>query len=543
LLDVVQSPFDQVAQESILPDSDIHRSNPNAVLFALDYRALCLKASWNDDQSASARVGEALSYLDALRDGVARGSSAVCIFQTFAPPVETLFGNLDRILPGSIRSLIESINQGLAGYVRSSRDVLLDVAGLAESVGLAEWHDAKQWSMARFSFSDQFVPVYADYVARMLAALCGKSRKVLVLDLDDVVWGGLIGDDGLDGIRIAPGDALGEAHLAVQRFALELRERGVILAVVSKNNDELARAPFEKHPDMLLKLDHFASFQANWNDKATNIQIIADELSVNPEAIVFLDDSPVERELVRKLLPDVAVPELSGDPAYFYRTIAAAGYFEAVAVSNEDLKRAQFYQRRGEYAHIRKQYGDLDGYLSSLDMSISFERFNSLGRARIGQLINRSNQYNLTTHRYTAPELITIEEDSNVFTLQARLTDKFGDNGVISAVICRLGLASVWDIDTWVMSCRVLGRKVEYVVLGEILRHARAVGIEKLSGVYCPTGRNKLVADHYAKLGFSLVCEDKSGVTKWEMLTQATEPQGIPIKVASSDLALKGVIP
>ena len=278
-----------------------------------------------------------------------------------------------------------------------------------------------------------------------------------------------------------------------------------MLAVSSKNTDEVAREPFEQHPEMLLKLDHIAVFQANWNDKATNIQAIAEELSLGLDAMVFLDDNPAERGLVRKLLPQVAVPELPEEAAYYARTLAAAGYFEAVAFATEDLKRADFYQDNAKRADLQKQVGGVDAYLASLSMTITFQPFDATGRARIVQLINKSNQYNLTTRRYTDPEVAAAENDPDVFTLQVRLADIFGDNGMISVVICRPGEAGVWDIDTWLMSCRVLGRKVEHMVLREILEHARAAGVHKLRGAYRPTDRNNLVIDHYAKLGFTKV--------------------------------------
>jgi FkbH-like protein len=536
-LEVIQPSYDQVAQEALTPDSKVNRSNPDAVLFALDYRALPLKLSLGDAEVSSATVQGVIGYLQALRNGIKTNSNAVCIFQTIAPPVETLFGSLDRALSGTLRSVIDGINRELAEFVLGSGDVLLDVAGLAETVGLADWHNTQLWNLGKFSFSDELVPLYADHVSRTVAAIRGKSRKVLILDLDNTVWGGVIGDDGLEGIQVAQGDARGEAHLAVQRLALDLRQRGIVLAVCSKNTDEVAREPFENHPEMLLKLEHIAVFQANWNDKATNIQAIAEELSLGLDAMVFLDDNPVERGLVRKLLPQVAVPELPEEPAYYARTLAAAGYFEAVAFATEDLKRAGFYQDNARRASLQKQVGGVDAYLASLDMMITFQPFDATGRARIVQLINKSNQYNLTTRRYTDPEVTAAENDPDVFTLQVRLADIFGDNGMISVVICRPGHAGVWEIDTWLMSCRVLGRKVEHMVLREILEHARAVGIYKLIGIFRPTDRNKLVIDHYAKLGFTKVSEEDTGLTRWELIVDGATPEIAPMKVVSQGFA------
>lgn len=538
-LEVIQPLYDQVAQEALTADSIVNSSKPDAVLLALDYRALPLKLSLADRQASAATIQGAIAYLQLIRNGIRANSNAVCIIQTFAPPAETLFGSLDRALPGSLRNLIDNINRELAESVVETGDVLLDVAGLAETVGLGDWHDTKLWNMAKLPFSDEFIPLYADHVARTIAALRGKSRKVLVLDLDNTVWGGVIGDDGLEGINVAQGDATGEAHLAVQRLALDLRQRGIVLAVSSKNTDEVARVPFEQHPEMLLKLDHIAVFQANWNDKASNIQAIAEELSLGLDSLVFLDDNPVERGLVRKLLPQVAVPELPDEVAYYARTLCAGGYFESATFASEDLKRAGFYQDNAKRANLQKQVGGVDAYLASLEMTITFQPFDATGRTRIVQLINKSNQYNLTTRRYTEPQVMAAENDAEVFTLQVRLADIFGDNGMISVVICNPSGADVWDIDTWLMSCRVLERRVEHMVLREILHHARAAGIRKLSGIYKPTDRNKLVVDHYAKLGFTKVSEEASGLTRWELLVEGEGPASAPMKVVSHGFSVK----
>jgi len=540
-LEVIQSSYDQVAQEAFTPDSRVNISKPDAVLFALDHRALPLRTSLADAEVASETVTGALGYLQALRDGIKAHSNAVCIFQTIAPPVETIFGNLDSVLPGTLNNLINSLNQGLTEQLLGSGDVLLDVASLAATVGLADWHNPHLWNMAKFPFSDELIPLYAEHVARTVAAIRGKSGKVLILDLDNTVWGGVIGDDGLDGIKIAQGDAQGEAYLAVQQLALDLRARGIVLAVSSKNTDEVAREPFAKHPDMLLKLEDIAVFQANWNDKATNIRAIAEELSLGLDSMVFLDDNPVERGLIRKLLPQVAVPELPDEPAYYARTLAAGGYFEAITFATEDLKRAGFYQDNAKRATLQKQIGGVDAYLASLDMVITFQPFDATSRARVVQLINKSNQYNLTTRRYTDPEVREAECDPDVFTLQVRLADIFGDNGMISVLICRPAETGVWEIDTWLMSCRVLGRKIEQMVLSELLAHSHEAGIHKLIGMYRPTDRNDLVRDHYAKLGFTNTANEESGITRWELRVENANPDKAQMKIVSQGFSHRGV--
>ena len=481
---------------------------------------MSLQISPGNEAAAKRTVESAFNLLNTVRDGIRRNSGVACIVQTLAPPPESLFGSLDRALPGTARQLIEELNHCITRAALTSDDMLLDVAALAETVGLADWHSPALWNLAKLPFDDAYVPLYADHMLRVIGAMRGKSRRCLVLDLDNTLWGGVVGDDGLEGIKIAQGDATGEAYLSVQQLALSLRERGVVLAVSSKNTDCVARRPFNEHPDMLLKENHFAVFQANWNDKATNIRAIADELSLGLESIVFLDDNPVERELIRQELPEVAVPELDNDPANYARILAAAGYFELIRFSDEDRKRAEMYQDNSRRLELLKQTTDIDSYLRSLEMRIIFSAFDRNTRARVAQLINKSNQFNLTTRRYTEAEVAQIETDPMVMTLHARLIDKFGDNGIICVVICRqFPQPPSWAIDTWLMSCRVLGRGVEQMVLREIIRRARQRGVGRLVGIYRPTDRNGMVREHYQKLGFSQIEEDTSGATHWEIGT------------------------
>jgi FkbH-like protein len=529
-LECIEADYDQVMQAALSADSPINQAQCDAVLVAVDHRGLPLNATPGDAQAAQQTVQAALGHLEMIRNGLRTHGKAVCIVQTLVRPVESLFGSFDRVLPGTLRHLVDEANRGIAHSVAGTEDLLLDVAHIAETVGVADWHDATLWNMAKLPFSSAFLPLYADHVCRLLAALRGKSRKCLILDLDNTVWGGVIGDDGLEGIVIGQGDATGEAHLHVQRTALTLCERGVVLAVSSKNTDEIARQPFREHPEMLLREEHIAVFQANWNDKASNIKAIAEELSLGLDAMVFLDDNPVERGLVRRMLPQVAVPELPADPALYVRTLLAAGYFEAVAFSGEDRKRAEFYQDNARRVTLQKQAGDVDAYLLSLNMQMTLQPFDDTGRARIAQLINKSNQFNLTTRRYTEADVAQAQADPDAFTLQVRLADTFGDNGMISVLICRR-VDDDWDIDTWLMSCRVLGRKVETAVLQELVAQARARGIRRLLGTYAPTEKNKLVEEHYAKLGFTLTERRGDGGTAWELRVDAAPSVALPIAI------------
>jgi FkbH-like protein len=530
-LDCIEADYGQVMQEALSPDAKLGRAKPNAVLLALDVFGLPLRPTPGDAEAARATVQNCLDMLQRIREGLHANGIGVVILQTIARPPDALFGNLDLALPGTLRHLVDAVNRGIADSIANTTDFLFDVAALAETVGLADWHDPVLWNMAKLPFASAFLPLYAEHVCRIVAASRGKSRRCLILDLDNTLWHGVIGDDGLEGIVIGQGDATGEAHLAVQQTALTLRGRGIVLAVSSKNHDEIARLPFQKHPEMLLRENSFAVFQANWSDKATNITAIAEKLSLGLDAMVFLDDNPAERGLVRRILPDVAVPELPADPALYARTLLAAGYFEAVTFSAEDRARADFYQDNAARVALQQQAGDVDAYLASLDMTISFAPFDETGRARIAQLINKSNQFNLTTRRYTEAEVAAVEHDPSCFTLQVRLADMFGDNGMISVIVCRPTDASTWEFDTWLMSCRVLGRKVEQAVLSEIVAAAKARNIARLIGIYRPTSRNQLVEDHFKKLGFSWLDNGPDGATIWALDVATAESAKIPMRV------------
>lgn len=532
ILECIKADFGQTVQEAINPESSVNRAQPDAVLIAIDYRGLPLKTSPGNQEAHDATVSQCLQHLESIRAGFHANSKAFCIIQTIARPVESLTGSFEYALPGTLRSIVNDINSGIADSVANTADVLLDVAGLAETVGLGGWHDPVFWNMAKLPFSSHYLPLYAEHACRVIASQRAKNRRCLILDLDNTVWGGVIGDDGLEGIVIGQGNPVGEAHLEVQQTALALRDRGIVLAVSSKNTDEIARQPFRKHPDMLLKENHIAVFQANWNDKATNITAIAKELSLGLDAMVFLDDNPVERNLVRKMLPQVAVPELPDNPALYSRYLLAGGYFEAVAYSAEDTKRAEFYQENSRRVALQQQVGDLDAYLASLDMKVTFQPFDDTGRTRITQLINKTNQFNLTTKRHSENEVETIQHSPDYFTLQVRLSDTFGDNGMISVITCRSLDEESWHIETWLMSCRVLGRNVEKAVLQEIINQAANEGISQLIGTYYPTERNQLVKDHYETLGFENLDTEADGTTHWLFDIASYQEETLPMTIS-----------
>jgi FkbH-like protein len=373
------------------------------------------------------------------------------------------------------------------------------------------------------------VPLYADHIGRLLGAARGKARKCLVMDLDNTLWGGVIGDDGLEGLVLGQNSVVGEAHVALQRFILDLRRRGVVLAVCSKNEDATARLPFREHTEMVLEENQIAVFMANWSDKASNLREIAATLNIGIDSLVLLDDNAREREQVRQVLPEVAVPELTEDPADYITLLADAGYFEAVGLSEEDMARADFYQANSERISLQK-VGNLEEYLRSLQMVATISSFDAIGRVRIVQLINKSNQFNLTTRRYSEGEVEAFENNPFKFCLRVRLADRFGDNGMISVVIFDIG-SDEWSCDTWLMSCRVLGRRIEELVLATVASAASNAGAKRLVGTYIPTEKNALVAEHFAKLGFAKLSELADGASTWALDLETYRSPELPIRV------------
>ena len=367
---------------------------------------------------------------------------------------------------------------------------------------------------------------------RLIAARRGLSSKCLVLDLDNTLWGGVIGDDGMAGIVIGQGSALGEAFVAFQHYARDLSRRGVILAVSSKNDDANAREPFENHPEMTLRMDDIACFAANWSDKASNIRSIASRLNIGLDSLVFVDDNPFERNLVRRELPMVAVPEVGDDPAYFARILADAGYFEGLAVTADDRLRHESYRGNIQRESLREASTDLPAYLRSLQMRLVWRRFDRLGLSRIVQLMNKTNQFNLTTRRVTEDEIRARTNDPRALGLQLRLTDRFGDNGIIAIVSGHLVEGGAdFTIDDWLMSCRVLGRQVEQATLNLLAAQARQLGAGRLVGDYIPTAKNEMVRDHYTRLGFALEASREDGGTRSVLDLASFHPAGLFIDV------------
>lgn len=515
LVDMVEGDYGSAVQDALNPSSALHAAGLNMLLLAADARLLGLGRAAESVEDAERRVGAAFGQLKLIVEGLKPAVSGAVLVQTVVPPLEPLFGSFDRVEATSPYAMTLALNRRLADWALTGQIVLVDIARLAASIGLERWDAPGHWHASKLSFAPEMMPVYGDVIARTLAALRGRARKCLVLDLDNTLWGGVIGDDGVGGIKLGQGSATGEAFLAIQEAALDLRRRGVVLAVCSKNEEAAARLPFREHPEMVLKEDHIAVFQANWTDKAANLRAIAATLNIGVDSLVFLDDNPAERAQVRGALPLVAVPELPDEPALYPRMLMAAGYFEAVAFTQDDRDRAGMYQANAARAATVQASGDLDSYLAALEMVCTIRPVDATTRARAAQLINKSNQFNLTTRRYTEAQVEASEADPDRHISQIRLADRFGDNGVICILIAdRAGEA--WEIDTWLMSCRVLGRRVQEAALAHLAAAAMAQGARRLVGRYIPSAKNAMVRDHYAKLGFTQIGEDADGTTVWE---------------------------
>ena len=529
------APYGQVRQELLDPGSGLARFQPHVVLFAFDPEhspvSTPLAASHEDVEADVRRA------VDETRDLWERAGAlgAAVIHQTVPNIVPRLFGSFDALVPGAPASVIDRINRATVHAARDARVAVLDLAGWAARGGYDAWFDPVRWHQAKQLVSPLAAPMYGDLVARLLGAIRGRSRKCLVLDLDNTLWGGVVGDDGVERLVLGQGSAAGEAYASFQRYARSLKERGIVLAVCSKNETAIAESAFTKHTEMVLELDDFGVFVANWTDKATNLKRIAETLNLGLDALVFFDDNPAERALVRAELPMVAVPEVPEDAAYYVRTLADAGYFEAVSFTDDDLARARQYQDNGRRAREMETATDMDSFLAGLEMKLQVGTLDAQSLVRVTQLINKTNQFNVTTRRYTEAELQAFAADPKNLVLHFRLADRFGDNGLIAVLLARAESSEALVVDTLLMSCRVLGRGVEQEILNVLVDRARPRGITTIIGEYLPTARNAMVAELFPRLGFARVDAEpvKPGATRWRLHVPAFTR--IPTHIAVKD--------
>ena len=506
-IEVHNGSFGQYRQELLDAGSALHRFKPQAVLFSLSARETIAGISLAATAAeADGAIGRFIAELRSLWRR-AREIGAAVIQQTFLDVTEPLFGGHDRMVPGAPGAVVARLNDRLAEAAAEDGACRIDVARASARDGIDAWFDVGRWLQGKLEIAPQAAPFYGELAARVLAAMRGLSKKCLALDLDNTLWGGVIGDDGLDGIVLGEGSAAGEAHLALQRYARQLKERGVILAVCSKNDARIAEAAFRDHPEMVLRRGDIAAFQANWDDKAQNLKVIAARLNIGLDSLVFVDDNPIERARVRQALPMVAVPEMPEDPAHYVRCLADAGYFEAVAFTADDRNRAGQYAANAEREALLGAAESMDEFLRGLKMTAIHGPFTAVDHARVVQLINKTNQFNTTTRRYGGEEITRIMDDPDSLTLQFRLLDRVGDNGLVSTMILRpaAGDGRTLEIENWVMSCRVFGRELEFEAMNIAVEAARERGVRALIADYIPTPKNDVISKLYPSLGFAQV--------------------------------------
>jgi FkbH-like protein len=522
LIEVHSGAYGQYRQDVLDPASALYRFKPQAALFSLSAREaiagvpLSATAAEVDDA-----IGRFIAELRSLWRRAREIGGAAIIQQTFIDVSEPLFGGYDRIVPGAPGAVVDRLNDRLTEAAGEDGAHLLDVARASQRDGIDAWFDVGRWLQGKLEIAPQAAPSYGDLAARILAALRGLSKKCLVLDLDNTLWGGVIGDDGLDGIVLGEGSGAGEAHLALQHYAKQLKERGVVLAVCSKNDARIAEGAFRDHPEMVLRRADIAAFQANWDDKAQNLKAIAAKLNIGVDSLVFVDDNPIERARVRQSLPMVAVPEMPDDPAHYVRCLADAGYFEAVAFTVDDRNRAEQYAANAEREALLGAAESMDEFLRGLKMTAVYGPFTAVDHARVVQLINKTNQFNTTTRRYASEEIARIMDEPSALTLQFRLLDRVGDNGLVSAMILRPTPADddVLEIENWVMSCRVFGRELEFEAMNIAVEAARERGARALVAEYIPTPKNDVISKLYPSLGFTEIDRPTpaKGATRWRL--------------------------
>jgi FkbH-like protein len=435
----------------------------------------------------------------------------------FELPSYRLLGNFDCVSPSGQVRFINHINGEFAREAGSRPKLFInDLNSIAATIGLTRFHDPKRWFAYKLISTPEGSLAIAKSVAAIIGSIYGRSHKCLVLDLDNTVWGGVIGDDGPNNITIGKETAEAEAYTAFQEYCVRLRERGVILAVCSKNSEQIAKQGFD-HPDSVLRLGDFSCFRANWEPKPENLKSIAAELNIGLDSLVFVDDNPVERAFVSAQLPEVTVPDVGSDIVNFISVLEEGRYFETVGLSGEDLDRARQYETNARRLEEENQFASYEDYLDSLDMVAELAPLRPVHLARVAQLINKTNQFNLTSKRYTFADIEQLVSDESYVTLYAKLTDKFGDSGLISVIIGRKERRSL-HVDLWLMSCRVIKRDVELAMLDALVATCQQYDITEIYGYYIRSEKNNVVSDHYAKLGFECISGNDDQRSVWRLV-------------------------
>ncbi len=520
--DIFEAEYDTLHQTILNPQSDFYQFSPDIAVLFTNYRDVQRALSGKDPSKTGLGIITLVCEEYALLWKKIRENSNCYIIQNNADlPYQRVYGHYEGMIQEGLINRLRRFNVELAQYLIPG-STLFDFDYLASVYGRKKWHNHRFWYYSKHAFDLDATGLVAFELSKVIGAIKGLSKKCIVLDLDNTLWGGVVAEEGVEGIQLGQGSE-GEAFVDFQKYLLSLKQRGIVLAVCSKNNEENAKAPFLNHPDMQIKLDDIVVFKANWNDKASNIKDIARELNLGLDSFVFIDDSPAERLLVREMLPEVEVFDMPSQPVNYIQALSSQSYFEMVAFSQEDKKRNAFYKENIQRSEWESGFSDISDYLKSLQMRMDVSEINEFNLPRAAQLINKSNQFHLTTTRYSESDIKFMQEANDQFSICFSLKDCFGDNGLISVIFLKEAEDALL-IDTWVMSCRVLSRGVEEFIMREVIDRAQDLKCLTVLGKYFPTKKNKLVENLYERLGFQLAREDQ-GKTTWTLSLEKEQPQ------------------
>ena len=501
--DLFEAEYNQVERQFLDPTSELRTFDADFIILFQSTHKLAEHHSLQNSEGQEHLADERLAFVEALcQDQAFATKRIICL--NYPEIEDTVFGSFANRVTASLTWQVRSLNYGLMQLSRQYKNLFLcDLAALQNKFG-RDWLFAPNIYMStEMVLSLDALPYVAARIVDIIAAVRGQFHKCLILDLDNTLWGGVIGDDGMEGIQLGHGLGIGKAFSEFQQWVRKLRQRGIIICVASKNDEATAKEPFLHHPDMLLKLEDIAVFQANWETKVDNIRTIQCILNIGFDSMVFLDDNPFERAIVRENIPGITVPELPEDPALYLEYLYSLNLFETASYSDGDKDRTQQYQVEAQRVQLAKTFDNEEAFLRSLEMQSTVSGFTKFNTPRVAQLTQRSNQFNLRTVRYTEADIAALAADPKVIDLSFTLEDRFGDNGLIAVVIMKPLDAETLFIDTWLMSCRVLRRGVEHFVLNTLVTRAREAGCQRIVGEYLPTPKNKMVEQHYPGLGFT----------------------------------------
>jgi len=511
-----ESGYNRYSEDVLFENPELSNFKPDIVFIHTSWLNVSeFPAIMESEEEVQTRVRQEVSRFESMWNKVQKDLGALIIQNNFDLPALRPLGNLEACESFGRVNFLLRLNAQFASYAKKNpRFLINDIHYLSAQMGLAEWFSPTYWYNFHMALSPAGTVSLAQNLAGIIKSVYGKSKKCLVLDLDNTLWGGIVGDDGVQNLILGRDHPVGEAFLDFQRYVKSLQKRGVILAVCSKNDPENAKDGFS-HPDCILKVEDFSAFKANWNPKPENIREIAAELNIGLDSMVFVDDNPAERVLVADQLPEVAVPELGSNVSSFATTLENERYFEIDKIVQDDLNRSNYYSSNAQRDALQSRFQDYGEFLASLEMTAEIAPFSPVYLERITQLINKTNQFNLTTRRYTIAEVEAAAQDPAFITLYGRLADKFGDNGLVSVLIGH-EVNGMVELDIWLMSCRVLKREMELAMFDALIEQCQVRGIRKIVGIYIPSKKNGMVASHYADLGFTRVSESSPSREAWQ---------------------------